>query len=135
LNNATGLTANNHLVVNKDGDVGIGTKTINYNLSVNGSIGCKELTVTSTGFADFVFEDDYKLPSLEEVDAYIQERKHLPGIPTEAEVLEKGINISEMSTKLVQKIEELTLYVIDLKKENESLKTQIADIRVQMGND
>ncbi len=81
---------------------------------------------------NFVFKDDYKLLSLNEVDAFIQANNHLPGIPTEAEVKEKGINVSEISAKLLQKIEELTIYVIDINKENDLLKMQLANLKAQM---
>ena len=116
------------------GNVGIGTgsNSIGYKLTVNGSIGCTEVTVKSNLWADFVFQDDYRLPSLLEVDEYISANRHLPGIPTASEVKEKGISIGSISSKLLQKVEELTLYVIDLKKENDSLKTQLATIQEQL---
>ena len=81
-----------------------------------------------------MFEDTYKLPPLNEVEEYIAINKHLPEIPTEAEVKEKGISVGDVSSKLLQKIEELTLYVIDLKKENNSLKTQVAVIQDRLNN-
>ena len=118
--------------ITADGKMGIGTTSPSYNLAVNGTIGCKEVTVTSTGWADFVFKDNYKLPPLSEVEAYISTNKHLPGIPTEAEVKEKGISVGDMSSKLLQKIEEITLYVIDLKKENESLRAQLTAFQEQL---
>jgi len=126
--------ANQNVVMflNTNGQLGIGTQNPTYNLAVNGTIGCKELTVTTAGWPDFVFEDDYKLPPLSDVEAYISSNKHLPGIPSEAEVKQKGVSIGDMSSKLLQKIEELTLYVIDLKKENASLKGQVAFILDQL---
>ncbi|MBT3368519.1 MAG: hypothetical protein HN416_15320 [Nitrospina sp.] len=122
------------MMVDTSGRLGIGTQAPGYNLAVNGTIGCKELTVTSTGWADFVFEENYNLPPLSEVEAYISSNGHLPGIPTEAEVKEKGVSVGDMSAKLLQKVEELTLYVIDLKKENDSLKGQLATIQNQIGD-
>ena len=123
-------------ITQRNGAVGIGTGTavLSYNLSVKGSIGCQELTVTSTGWADFVFDEKYKLPPLTEVEEYISKNKHLPGIPTEAEVKEKGVSVGNISSKLLQKIEELTLYVIDLKKENDSLKAQLTGIQNHLDN-
>ena len=122
------------MIITNTGNVGIGTTTPAYGLAVNGTIGCKELTVTSTGWADFVFKDNYKLPALDEVEDFIAKNKHLPGIPTEAEVKEKGVNVGNISSKLLQKIEELTLYVIDLKKENDLLKGEFAAIQARLDN-
>lgn len=102
-----------YIVFSNTGNVGIGTlTTTNYKLSVNGTIRAKEIIVES-GWADFVFAADYKLPTLTEVKAHIDEHKHLPGIPSEAEVKENGVGLADMTTKLLQKVEELTLYAID----------------------
>ena len=121
------------LTATTSGGIGIGTSSIGtYKLAVEGTIGCRELVVTTAPWADFVFEDNYRLPTLNEVDQFIQENKHLPGIPTEAEVKEKGFSVGNISSKLLQKIEELTLYVIDIKKENNSLKAQLANIEAQL---
>ena len=76
-------------------------------------------------WADYVFEDNYRLPSLSSVEAYITQHKHLPDIPSEAEVKEKGINLGEMDAKLLQKIEELTLYMIEQHKQIEILKEEV----------
>jgi len=83
--------------------------------------------VTNTGWSDFVFDENYDLPNLEKVESYIQANKHLPEIPSAKEVQEQGIAVSEMLAKHMQKIEELTLYVIKLNNENESLRAKIAD--------
>ena len=107
----------------KSGNLGIGVTNPTRKLEVNGTIRAKEVIVESTGsWADFVFDKDYKLPQLAEVEAHIKERGHLPEIPSAAEVAENGINLSEMNVKLLQKVEELTLYVIQLNKEIEVLK-------------
>ncbi len=119
--------ANRKVTFKSNGRVGIGTTSPAYELAVNGTIRCKQLIV-DTGWSDFVFRDDYKLPPLSEVDQFIKQKGHLPGIPSEAEVKEKGVNVGDISSKLLQKIEELTLYVIDLKKENDILKEKIANI-------
>ena len=124
-----GANAASNLSISTAGNVGIGLgKTLATNkLDVYGTIRCTELIVTST-WADFVFKDNYKLPSIDELEDFISKNKHLPGIPSEAEVKEKGVSVGSISSKLLQKIEELTLYVIDLKKENDSLKAQVAGI-------
>lgn len=105
------------------GKVGIGTSDFSgtHKLRVEGSIGTREVKVQATGWSDFVFDDNYQLPSIEEVEKHILEKGHLPEIPNEEEVIENGINLGEMDAKLLQKIEELTLYVIDL---NKQVKTQ-----------
>jgi hypothetical protein len=95
-------------------------------LDVNGKIKTKEVVVTNTGWADYVFEKDYKLMPLTEVKRYIDENGHLPGVPNAAEVEEKGINVSDISRVLLEKVEELTLHMIELKRENEALKLSIA---------
>jgi hypothetical protein len=107
--------------------VGMGTTSIpsGVKMAVNGKINCKEVEVTLTGWSDFVFAEDYNLRTLEEVEAYINENNHLPDVPSEKEVLENGVNIGEMNSTLLRKIEELTLYMIELKKENEQMKAQI----------
>lgn len=102
--------------VQHDGRVGIGTTTPgSYKLAVEGKIGAKEVVVTLDGWSDFVFNDDYQLPALDQVEQHIKQNKHLPGIPTAQEVSENGVPLGEMQAKLLQKIEELTLYVIELK--------------------
>jgi len=94
-------------------------------LDVNGTIRAKEIKV-ETGWSDFVFADNYKLMPLNDLEKHIKANKSLPGIPTEKEVLENGVELGEMQSKLLEKIEELTLYVIELKKENEELKERIS---------
>lgn len=109
------------------GNVGIGTQnTFGYKLAVNGTIGAKEVKVEVTSpWPDFVFDKDYNLWTLCELDNYIQENKHLPGIPKADETYRQGIMLGEMNAKLLQKIEELTLYMIELNKENEQLKKRV----------
>jgi hypothetical protein len=96
----------------------------NYKLDVNGRVRANEVVVNTSG-ADFVFEENYPLLSLKEVEQHIKAEKHLPGIPSATEMQENGMGLGEMQNKLLQKIEELTLYVIDLKKENDVLKERI----------
>jgi len=113
------------MIISNSGNVGIGTANPNNRLDVNGTIHSKEVKVDMTGWSDFVFKKEYYLPTLEEVEKHIAEKGHLENIPCEEEVLKNGINVGEMNSKLLQKIEELTLYVIELKKENEIAKMRI----------
>jgi hypothetical protein len=94
---------------------------------VNGLIEAKEMKVTpaTAWWPDFVFENKYKLKPLEDVEKYIIENKHLEGVPSSEEVATDGINLGEMNAILLRKIEELTLYMIELKKENEEIKKMI----------
>ena len=106
------------------GKVGIGTESPNYELDVIGTIRSQEIKVDLDG-ADFVFEEDYDLRTLEEVESFVKENKHLPEIEPAAEMEEKGTDLGELNTKLLQKIEELTLYMIEQNKETKSIKTQL----------
>ncbi len=113
-----------------DGYVGIGTTaTGTCRLAVDGKIGAREIKVTLGSFADYVFDKTYKLRSLYDLDKFIQMNKHLPGIPTAKEVEENGgVELGKMNVKLLEKVEELTLYVIQLKKENDGIKKQLKKV-------
>jgi hypothetical protein len=107
----------------------IGSKTSvahpTASLTVGGKIVCQDLYVTAiTDWPDYVFADNYKLPSLSEVKSYYSLNKHLPGVPTAKEIEEKGISVSETSTIQMQKIEELTIYMVQLKEEIDQLKKE-----------
>lgn len=91
----------------------------------SGEIWAKEIKVSINcpySWSDYVFEENYPLPSLDEVNQYISINKHLPGIPSADEVVNNGINLGQMDALLLKKIEELTLYVIDLERKIESLQ-------------
>ncbi|WP_192350826.1 hypothetical protein [Algoriphagus sp. Y33] len=108
--------------VENNGSVGIGTLALgSYMLAVNGRIRAKEIKV-ETGWSDFVFNGNYVLPTLAEVEAHIKEKGHLKDIPSAEEVAENGIFLGEMDSKLLQKIEELTLYIIEQNKRIENLE-------------
>lgn len=115
------------LVIEHDGNVGIGTTDPKNKLSVNGTIWAQEVKVMLDDAADWVFEDDYELRSLVEVETFIKDNKHLPDVPSADEFREQDMNVAEMNNKLLQKIEELTLYLIEQNKEIELLKRKMQE--------
>ncbi|HVI44012.1 MAG TPA: hypothetical protein VM802_04065 [Chitinophaga sp.] len=109
------------------GNVGIGTKKTNgYKLAVEGAIGARRVRVTQESWADYVFDHTYQLPSLQEVEAYVKTEKHLPGIPSQTEISRDGLDLGDMQKLQMQKIEELTLYVIELNKKLEAQQQLVA---------
>lgn len=107
-----------------NGNVGIGVPTPVYKLEVCGTIRATEVRV-ETGWCDYVFEKDYQLRTVDELDQYIAENKHLPGIASADEVEKEGLKVGEMNKAMMEKIEELTLYVIQLSKDNKRLQEEI----------
>jgi len=100
-----------------------------YTLMVDGKVIAEEMRVQlSFEWPDYVFEEHYHLPSLSEVESFIQEAKHLPNIPTAKDVKENGLLLGEMQKRMMEKIEELTLYVIDLDKQNQSLVKKVTEL-------
>jgi len=117
--------------IDTNGSVGIGTtspgqcggsNTYTCLLTVNGSMAAKEVIVTTGITADYVFQPDYRLRPLAEVASFIQEHHHLPEIPSEAEVKENGISVGDMQVKLLAKVEELTLHMIQADERNNRLE-------------
>ncbi len=112
------------------GSVSIGTTTPDAKLTVKGDIHAEAVTVDlSVPGPDYVFEEDYNLTTLEETETYIKTNKHLPEIPPAKEMEAGGIDLGEMNMLLLKKIEELTLHVISLKKENEIQHRNIEELR------
>ena len=111
------------------GNVGIGTTSPGtYKLAVNGTIHAKEVVVDQIGWADYVFDDNYRNAPLSEVEQHIKEHKHLPGVPSAADVAEKGVSVGQMQTVLLQKVEELTLHLIRMEKENAELRQRVQQL-------
>ena len=116
-------------------NIGIGTNSFTdgaktYRLSISGNMRAHEIKVY-TDWADFVFEKDYELPTLEDVELFINENGHLKDIPSNEEVEENGIEVGEMNKLLLQKIEELTLYLIEQNKEIVDMKKEIKALKLK----
>lgn len=109
------------------GNVAIGRTTVpaGYALAVDGNIRTREVRVDQDTWPDYVFDKDYDLPTLEEIQNYIQEKGHLPNIPSAAEVQADGLELGEMNRLLLEKIEELTLYTLEQQEKIEALKYHV----------
>ena len=119
--------------------------TFDNDVIVNGKLSCKDelnvtevnsksirtedITVDMNNAADYVFDENYNLRSLSDVESYVKENKHLPGVPSAAEMAEKGMSVSQMSNLLLEKVEELTLHMIELQKENKALKAEVESLK------
>ena len=127
------------MYIRTNGNVGIGTLTPQYKLDVEGSLHAQTLNVDSvlcaeeiivrTNGADFVFADDYQLLPLSEVKAFITENKHLPEIQSAQEMQENGVSVSELQTQLLQKIEELTLYILQQEETIQELRQEVEKLK------
>lgn len=119
------------VTIKSNGNLGIGTTAPNHKLSVNGNIWCQELIVSMVDSAvpDFVFEPTYKLRSLAEVEQFVTQHKHLPDVPSESEIKKSGLKSSEMQMTLLQKVEELTLYVIAQNKKIDAQGREIDSLK------
>ncbi|MNG86655.1 hypothetical protein D3C87_511210 [compost metagenome] len=123
-NETTDWTAKSVYVIEK---LGIGTTSPKEALSVKGKIFAQEIKVTTAAadWPDYVFAEGYKLPSLKETAKFIEENKHLPGVPKAAEIEENGLSLGEMNRILMQKVEELTLHMIDKDRRIEALEKKL----------
>ncbi len=101
-------------------------------LGITGKLTSDEVEVKLGGWPDFVFAPTYKLPTLKEVENYINENNHLPDVPSEKEVIENGINLGEMDATLLQKIEELTLYTIEQQKQLEQQSKMLLVLKKEL---
>ncbi len=118
-------------IINPSGHVGIGTLDPGtYKLAVEGTIGARKLQVKLGSWADYVFEPGYKLLTLAEVESFIRQHGRLPEVPSAKQVEESGIDVGANQTLLLKKIEELTLYMIELKKENQELQKRVTQLEI-----
>ncbi len=120
------------MLIDNVGNIGIGTGSspiaATDKLAVNGLIHTKEVKVDLVGWPDYVFATTYKLPTLQDVEKQIQEKGHLANIPSAKEVETNGLLLGDMNKKLLQKVEELTLYLIQQNKEIEDLKVVVKSL-------
>ncbi|GAA4798766.1 hypothetical protein GCM10023231_29410 [Olivibacter ginsenosidimutans] len=117
-----------------NGNVGIGIRTPAEKLAVNGTIRAKEIKVEAANWADYVFEESYALPTLNEIEAYVRAHRHLPGIPDKRQAAEEGIGLGEMNRKLLEKVEELTLLLVRESKERKALESKVDSQIVTINN-
>lgn len=108
-----------------NGNVGIGKTVPEYKLDIDGTLRAKKILVNASEGADFVFDDDYQLRPLQDVSKFIQENGHLPEIQSAADMQENGVSITDLQIQLLQKIEELTLYIIQQNERIENLEQQL----------
>ncbi|WP_089762825.1 hypothetical protein [Chitinophaga terrae (ex Kim and Jung 2007)] len=121
-----GTNGTERMRVLSNGNVGIGMTAPDVKLAVNGDIRAKRIKVTATGWPDYVFGSNYQLMDIMQVAAFIEKNKHLPELPSAAQVEKDGdIELGDMNKVLLKKIEELTLYIIELKKENTAMKERL----------
>lgn len=117
---------NGHSWINTPGNFGIGTDNPIAKLDVRGTIRADEIYVNTVSGADFVFDNSYNLRPLSEVQAFIQQNQHLPEIPSAAEMQEKGVNMNDLQIQLLQKVEELTLYILQQEQRIKDLENQLS---------
>jgi hypothetical protein len=119
------------------GNLSIGTVASHpsgYKLFVDDGIITEKLKVATQTWSDFVFDKSYKLMPLAQVEKYIDKNKHLPDVPSAKEMVENGLDVATMDAKLLQKIEELTLYLIEMKKDNEAQKKSNEELKTRLSN-
>ncbi len=122
-------SGNERLRIDASGNVGIGTTSPGYKLEVVGSVRATSFVSDSTTYADFVFKPGYPLCPLPEVEAAIRRDGHLPDVPSEADVKAHGVDLANQQAKLLQKVEELTLYAIEQNKRIETMQGEIFRLR------
>jgi len=128
-----GTVGQERMRIDANGYVSIGsTNHFGYMLAVTGPAIFERVVVKKKGtWPDYVFATDYKLPSLYEVEKYIQEHKHLEGIPSAETIEKENLDLGNMQAQMLKKLEEMTLYMIELKKENDALKQEIEKLKAK----
>ncbi len=122
--NSTNLTSKAFRIIDNS------TGVTNFQIMGDGTVYCREVNVQIDDFPDYVFDSEYPLLDLNELSSFILKNRHLPNLPSRSEVLNKGImDIGDMQIKLLEKIEELTLYVIQINEQNAILKSQIEKLK------
>lgn len=101
------------------------TNKVNFRVKASGWVYAREVNVQLSAFPDYVFNSNYKFTPLQDLESYVNTNKHLPGVPTAADIEKNGANLGDLSKIQMEKIEELALYIIELKKELEALKKQV----------
>ena len=112
-----------------NGNIGIGKTNPEYKLDIDGTLRAKKILVNTSEGADFVFDNDYQLRPLQEVSKFIQENGHLPEIQSAADMQENGVSITDLQIQLLQKIEELTLYLIQQEQTIQQLQDEVKELR------
>ncbi|MCH2229446.1 MAG: hypothetical protein MK105_03805 [Crocinitomicaceae bacterium] len=109
-----------------DGKIEVSNQTGKiWQLESNGLMRGREIKLDLDIWADYVFAPDYQLMPLSELENYVQKEKHLPNVPSESDIIQDGVDLGKMNVILLEKVEELTLYLIDQNKSNEKLKAEI----------
>jgi hypothetical protein len=129
---ATGTPAQPRVSVMWSGNVGIGTTRPQHKLHVTGTIYAQDFVSSAVSWADYVFEPDYKLMPLTDLNAFVKKNKHLPGIPDQTTARKEGVSLKKMQVRLLEKVEELSLYVIQLNEKLEKLENENDELKLEI---
>ncbi|MCB0375778.1 MAG: hypothetical protein KDD04_07660, partial [Sinomicrobium sp.] len=130
--NFNAITTRELLTLRPEGNVGIGTVSPTEKLEVNGTVKATSFTSSAASFPDYVFAEDYRITPLSELEKYVKANRRLPGMPSEKEVVEKGLNLPEVLTKSVENIETIYLHLIRMEKKIEALEQENAALKQQL---